>query len=100
MINKKTKILGYDVLSNGIDFKSLLKNKNEVITCINPEAYLQAKKDDLFRKALLNSNHLLVDGVGIKMAANWIYNKKMLFHKLHTFFKLCFTHVILLIKRV
>tara|TARA_B100000963_G_C22596489_1_gene658085 strand:- start:543 stop:1283 length:741 start_codon:yes stop_codon:yes gene_type:complete len=77
MINTKTKILGYDVLTNGIDFKSLLKNKNEVITCINPEAYLQAKKDDLFRKALLNSNHLLVDGVGIKIAAKWIYKKKI-----------------------
>ena len=75
--NKTTEILGYNVLENGIVFEDILNNKNHVVTCINPEAYWQAEKDINFQKALINSNYLLVDGVGIKMAAKYIYGNKI-----------------------
>ena len=75
--NKTIEILGYHVLEDGIDYSDILKSKNHVVTCINPEAYWQAEKDINFQKALINSNYLLVDGVGIKMAAKYIYGNKI-----------------------
>lgn len=75
--NKTFKIFGYEVLENRINIEDTLIGKNTVVTCINPESYLRAKKDDLFKSALINSDYLLVDGVGITMAAKWIYNKSL-----------------------
>lgn len=62
------KVLGYDIFSgelNKVDFQ----NNKLLINTINPHSYCVAKNDPLFKKALLESDILLPDGVGIVMAA-------------------------------
>ena len=53
--------------------------KKLMINCLNPHSYCQSKKDVLFRKALLNSDILIPDGVGIVIAA-WILKHRRI-HK-------------------
>lgn len=54
------------------DFFVLFKNKfhnNEtvVISTINPHSFVVAENDSEFKKALINSDYLLVDGIGLKI---------------------------------
>ena len=41
----------------------------EVINCLNPHSFVVAKRDRRFRDALMNSDYLLADGVGITLAS-------------------------------
>ena len=50
------------------DFPVINKKKCIVINTINPHSYVTAKNDHNFRSALLNSDFLFPDGVGIVMA--------------------------------
>ena len=55
-----------------IDFKSV-----RLINTINPHSYCLAKQDSEFEKSLIESDILLPDGVGIKLAENFLHNKKI-----------------------
>lgn len=48
----------------------------ETINCLNPHSYVVAKTDRLFRAALLQSDVLLPDGVGITLGAR-IYGERI-----------------------
>lgn len=45
-----------------------------IVNTINPHSYCVAKKDIEFEKALLNSDYLFPDGIGIVWAVKFLYN--------------------------
>lgn len=51
--------------------------KKTIVNTINPHSYCVAKEDFEFSNALLHSDYLLPDGVGIVMAAKWLKGKKI-----------------------
>ena len=57
-------------------FKSNLESidfsKNKIINTINPHSYCIAKQDMQFKQALLSSDILLPDGIGIVWAENFL----------------------------
>lgn len=54
----------FDELFNNL----LISNEQSVIATINPHSFVVAENDPEFKSSLINSNYLLVDGIGIKMA--------------------------------
>ncbi|WP_111308316.1 WecB/TagA/CpsF family glycosyltransferase [Confluentibacter sediminis] len=52
-------------------------NKKHIINTINPHSYCEAKKDNVFAEALLNSDVLLPDGSGIVLATKILTGKKI-----------------------
>lgn len=52
-------------------------DKKCIINTINPHSYCEAKKDDLFHKAILNSDVLLPDGTGIVLATQVLTGNKI-----------------------
>ncbi len=69
------KLLGYDVFSGRKEyFKNRLKG---VINTISPHSYIMASHDILFRQALMTSDVLIPDGVGIVIAARVLARKKI-----------------------
>jgi N-acetylglucosaminyldiphosphoundecaprenol N-acetyl-beta-D-mannosaminyltransferase len=48
-----------------------------VINTLNPHSYVVAKKDGEFKDALLGSDVLLPDGIGIVLASRILYGKKI-----------------------
>ena len=69
------KILGYDVFSGNEEFFS--DGFKGVVNTISPHSYIIARKDPLFREALMASDFILPDGVGIVMAARVLVGKKI-----------------------
>jgi len=69
------KILGYEVFSGGKEFFS--EEFKGVVNTISPHSYVVARKDSLFREALLASDYIIPDGVGIVMAARILAGKKI-----------------------
>jgi len=69
------KILGYDVFSGGKEFFS--KEFKGVVNTINPNAYIIARKDNLFRDAFMASDFIIPDGVGIIMATRILAGEKI-----------------------
>ena len=53
--------------------------KRCIINTINPHSYCESKKDNLFEKALLESDVLLPDGSGIVLATKILTGKKINF---------------------
>lgn len=80
------KIFNYKIFYgqlNDLNFKF-----KTVINTINPHSYIVSKKDKDFSKALLNSDYLLPDGIGIVIAAKLLYNiniKRITGAKIHKF---------------
>jgi N-acetylglucosaminyldiphosphoundecaprenol N-acetyl-beta-D-mannosaminyltransferase len=68
-------LLGYPVFT-GV-FSEMLLTENRIINTINPHSYVVAKKDKLFSNSLKCSDILLPDGVGIVMAINILFKKKI-----------------------
>jgi N-acetylglucosaminyldiphosphoundecaprenol N-acetyl-beta-D-mannosaminyltransferase len=60
-------ILGYKIFTGEESFFS--GGFHGVISSINPHSYIVARKDEAFRNALMNSELLLPDGIGIVLAA-------------------------------
>lgn len=52
-------------------------NEKAVINTINAHSYIVAKKDNLFKKALVSSDYLLPDGEGVVLLARAIENRKI-----------------------
>lgn len=59
-------ILNYNVFSG--ELETLRPSDQQIINTINPHSYVVAKNDDVFRQALMDSDVLLPDGVGIVLA--------------------------------
>jgi N-acetylglucosaminyldiphosphoundecaprenol N-acetyl-beta-D-mannosaminyltransferase len=55
-----------------IDFKSI-----KIVNTINPHSYCIAKDDFLFKEALLSSDILLPDGIGIVLAERFLNGNKL-----------------------
>jgi N-acetylglucosaminyldiphosphoundecaprenol N-acetyl-beta-D-mannosaminyltransferase len=68
-------LLGYPVFTG--EFSEMLLAENRVINTINPHSYVVAKNDKLFSNSLKCSDILLPDGIGIVMAINILFKKRI-----------------------
>ena len=69
------KLAEYNIFSSSLKSIDLVNNK--VINTINPHSYCVAKRDLQFKEALLSSDILLPDGVGIVLAERFLNGKKI-----------------------
>lgn len=70
-----SKVLGFDVLSsplNGFTFNTKL-----IVNTLNQYSYVITKQDPAFRKALINSDILLPDGVAIVAASAFLGGQRI-----------------------
>jgi len=70
-----TSFLGYNVFSGDKEFFS--NGFAGVVTTICPHSYILARKDPSFRKALMTSDLILPDGIGIVIASRVINGEKL-----------------------
>ena len=63
-------LLGYKIFKSNLE--SIDFSKNKIINTINPHSYCIAKQDMKFKQALLSSDILLPDGIGIVWAENFL----------------------------
>ena len=63
-------LLGYKIFKSNLD--SIDFSKNKIINTINPHSYCIAKQDMQFKQALLSSDILLPDGIGIVWAEKFL----------------------------
>lgn len=68
-------LLGYHILKQPLDKVDF--DNVKVINTINPHSYCIAKKDKVFEKALLASDVLLPDGIGIVWAEKYLNHNKI-----------------------
>jgi N-acetylglucosaminyldiphosphoundecaprenol N-acetyl-beta-D-mannosaminyltransferase len=68
--------LGYIIYVNS-SFNVCYSNLKTVINTINPHSYCEAKKDVFYQQALIQSDILLPDGIGIVWAAKTLNNTKI-----------------------
>jgi len=54
-----------------------LKGGKTIINTINPHCFCETKRDNLYRQALLDSDILLADGIGIVWAIKILHGKKI-----------------------
>ena len=52
---------------NDLFYYKFNNSKRIIISTLNPHSFVVAERDNAFKKALLNADFLLVDGVGIKI---------------------------------
>ena len=75
VLHPTIRLLGYEVFSGGNEFFS--DGFKGVVNTISPHSYIIARKDGLFREALMASDVIIPDGVGIIMAARVLAGKKI-----------------------
>ncbi|MCM8568760.1 WecB/TagA/CpsF family glycosyltransferase [Gramella jeungdoensis] len=68
-------LLGYTISSK---LPLINYDKQLIVNTINPHSYCVAKSDATFREALLGSDFLLPDGIGIVLAARILKKKRIL----------------------
>ena len=68
-------ILGFNICQ---ELPQTPENGKIIINTINPHSYIIAKKDILFKKAIIASNYIIADGFGFVLASK-ILNKKKIF---------------------
>ncbi|TVZ16950.1 WecB/TagA/CpsF family glycosyltransferase [Maribacter sp. MAR_2009_72] len=68
------KVLDYDIVTS---LPKLPVQKKTVINTINPHSYCIAEQDNEFKTALLGSDFLLPDGVGIVWASKMLRHEKV-----------------------
>jgi N-acetylglucosaminyldiphosphoundecaprenol N-acetyl-beta-D-mannosaminyltransferase len=73
---KTTSFFSYEIFSDSID-RIMLKDKL-VINTINPHSFMVAENDQVYRKALMESDILLPDGIGITKAIWLLKNERVL----------------------
>ena len=73
---KTINILGYQVFSNLLKV-DLTNDEKIIINTINPHSYYVAERDPYFKTSLLDSTILLPDGVGIVLAAQFLWGQKI-----------------------
>jgi N-acetylglucosaminyldiphosphoundecaprenol N-acetyl-beta-D-mannosaminyltransferase len=69
------KILDFTITPDISDIQ--LNNSRTLISTINPHCYCVTKKDELYREALLQSDILIPDGIGIVWAARFLVGNKI-----------------------
>ena len=69
------KLFDYSILTSDISFLQI--ESKCVVNTINQYSYIIAEKDPEFKKALMQSDVLLPDGVGILVAAKVLKNRKI-----------------------
>jgi N-acetylglucosaminyldiphosphoundecaprenol N-acetyl-beta-D-mannosaminyltransferase len=76
--NRPTSIqcMGYSVYTGNLDI--LQNDKQTLISTINQYSYCMAEKDSNFKKALLESDILLPDGIGIVAAVRFLNRDKII----------------------
>lgn len=83
MISKKTKFLNFTLANDNYEnlvnelVNRVLVGEKSTVNCMNPHSYTVSKKNLLFRSALLNSTHLIADGVGITVASKYVFRNKI-----------------------
>lgn len=78
------KVLGYNIFSGNKEFFTFISEG--VINTLNPHSYVIARSDPQFHKALLASDYIIPDGIGIVMAIkilSGIYVEKIAGYDLH-----------------
>ena len=76
MIDHPTiKLLGYKIFSGEKDFFS--SPVSGVVNTLSPHSYIVARNDDMFREALMASDFLIPDGIGIVMAVKYLNGVKI-----------------------
>lgn len=69
-----------DVLRHNVfklPLSKIPENEKCIINTINPHSYCEAKKDNHFERALLSSDILLPDGIGIVIASRFLLGEKI-----------------------
>mgnify|MGYP000574865402 CR=1 FL=1 len=66
----------YKIYHGQLKDLNLNLNFKTVINTINPHSYIVSKKDKTFSNALLSSDYLLPDGIGIVLAIKILFNIK------------------------
>lgn len=75
-----TVVLGFDLFIGDLSdlvSKTLNGSSSTVINTLNPYSYLISRRDPEFRKALLESDVLIADGIGIVIAGKWLRKLKV-----------------------
>ena len=72
--NPIIRILGYPIYCG--DEAYFASNFKGVINTINPHSYIVARNDRIFHNALMSSNFIIPDGIGIVLAIKIITGKK------------------------
>ncbi len=75
MANKQIDILGFVVSSSIQELE--LNTKSVLINTINPHSYCVSQTDKLFYEALMSSDVLIPDGMGIVLAASILRKEKI-----------------------
>ncbi|MFC5191155.1 WecB/TagA/CpsF family glycosyltransferase [Algoriphagus aquatilis] len=69
-----TEFLEYNITLN---LPNQLPERQLIANTINPHSYCVAKEDEVFNQALLTSDILVPDGVGVVWATKLLYNRKI-----------------------
>jgi N-acetylglucosaminyldiphosphoundecaprenol N-acetyl-beta-D-mannosaminyltransferase len=70
-----SKVLGYPVFTSTLD--KLKLNSKTLISTINQYSYVMSERDRDFKEALLKSDVLLPDGIGITVASRFLTGKRI-----------------------
>lgn len=70
-------VLGFKVFSDSLDLIPIDSKKNYVINTISPNSYGLSLKDKAFRKALVSSDYLVLDGVYFAFASLLLKGKNI-----------------------
>jgi len=60
-----------------VKYLSLIPNQKALITTINAHCYNLTKADEFYREALINSDVLIPDGIGVVWAVWWLTGKRI-----------------------
>lgn len=75
MLNQNVNILGYNVFT---DSKAFFSNGFKgVVNTISPHSYIAGRRDKMFHQALMASDYIIPDGIGIVMAIRVLTGKKI-----------------------
>ncbi len=73
-------LFGYSVYEGEVDeliAKSCSSSELSIVNTINPHSYVESKSDEDFKSALLASDYLIPDGIGVAFAYRFLFNKNI-----------------------
>ncbi len=76
-LNNSINTLGFSVFSSKLDEINLNNTSAKLLNTISPNSYGISIKDELFRKALKNSDYLVLDGVYFALASIFLNGKNI-----------------------
>lgn len=74
-VNSEVICLGYPIFNSSLN--DLPNRSKLLVNTINQYSYCIAEEDSVFKEALLNSDVILPDGVGIVFASSWLNGVKV-----------------------